>query len=72
MSITAVFLCARCMDELPEDQARQCGHDPRDVHGAVGMYHCPDCAAMVLAGLEHGPLCPTCAERRHPMYDRPE
>ena len=32
-----------------------CPHDPRETHGPIGMYHCPDCGCMVLAGLDHGP-----------------
>lgn len=30
-----------------------CRHDPRTVTGAIGMYHCPDCGIMVLAGYGH-------------------
>lgn len=30
-----------------------CQHDPQTTHGAVGMYHCPDCGEMVLAGTGH-------------------
>ena len=31
----------------------QCPHDPRETTGPVGMYHCPECGEMVLAGMEH-------------------
>jgi hypothetical protein len=31
-----------------------CPHDPRELAGApIGMYHCPECGEMVLAGLPH-------------------
>ena len=30
-----------------------CLHDPRETTGAIGMYHCPECGEMVLAGMEH-------------------
>lgn len=31
-----------------------CRHDPKILSGApMGMYHCPDCGTMVLAGLAH-------------------
>ena len=31
-----------------------CRHDPRTLAGApIGMYHCPDCGVMVIAGFEH-------------------
>lgn len=33
-----------------------CPEDPRRLAGApIGMYHCPWCGCMVLAGLEHVP-----------------
>jgi len=28
-------------------------HDPREITGPIGMYHCPECGEMVVAGLEH-------------------
>jgi len=30
-----------------------CDHDPSTVHGAIGMYHCPLCGEMQIAGLSH-------------------
>ena len=30
-----------------------CEHDPRETTGPIGMYHCPDCGEMVVAGMEH-------------------
>lgn len=33
-----------------------CPHDPRLMLGAIGMYHCPECGEMQIAGLEHMPL----------------
>ena len=32
-----------------------CSHDPRKTTGPIGMYHCPECGDMVLAGLHHPP-----------------
>jgi predicted RNA-binding Zn-ribbon protein involved in translation (DUF1610 family) len=31
----------------------KCNFDPRDVEGPIGMFHCPECGEMVLAGCEH-------------------
>ena len=32
----------------------KCTHDPRTLKGApIGMYHCPECGHMVIAGMEH-------------------
>lgn len=35
------------------DYKCSCPHDPRQTFGPIGMYHCPDCGAMVLAGVPH-------------------
>jgi len=32
----------------------KCSYDPRIVEGhALGMYHCPECGEMVVAGIDH-------------------
>lgn len=31
----------------------KCSHNPKETTGPIGMYHCPDCGDMVLAGMEH-------------------
>lgn len=37
--------------------APECPHDPQTHAGKpIGMYHCPECGCMVLAGLPH-PVC---------------
>ncbi len=35
------------------DTTEQCPHDPRLTTGPIGMYHCPECGEMVLAGMGH-------------------
>ena len=31
-----------------------CKHDPKQYAGfPIGMYHCPECGQMVLAGMDH-------------------
>ena len=38
------------MDEIPD----HCSHDPRQLKGyPIGMYHCPECGEMCLAGIAH-------------------
>jgi NAD-dependent SIR2 family protein deacetylase len=32
----------------------KCKHDPTLTIGPIGMYHCPECGDMVLAGMAHG------------------
>ena len=56
-------LCARCYGEGPLFPA-PCAEKPEALAGApIGMYHCPDCGAMVLAGVEHPDLCAACVMR---------
>jgi hypothetical protein len=30
-----------------------CEHKPELTEGPIGMYHCPECGKMVLAGMPH-------------------
>ncbi len=64
-------VCGRCYDAAPVFRA-SCAHKPESLVGEpLGMYHCPDCGAMVLAGLPHLPLCERCNTRTHPSFDGP-
>ncbi len=63
-------ICSRCYDEVPTFPAN-CAEKPENTQRAVGMYHCPDCGAMVIAGLLHMQLCARCIERNHPQFDGP-
>ncbi len=38
---------------MEEKEITSCPHDPKQTTGPIGMYHCPYCGAMVLAGLKH-------------------
>jgi hypothetical protein len=63
-----VKLCGRCYEDVDQLYPAKC--EPTlgsDV--PIGMYHCPDCGAMVLAGLPHPELCIRCVEHKHPSYD---
>lgn len=51
----------RMQAEIDTDKAdrMECQHDPRTMLGKpIGMYHCPECGEMVIAGMRH----PTRAE----------
>ena len=65
-----MILCGRCYDETDVFEAN-CAEKPEERidNPSVGMYHCPDCGAMVLAGLSHPPLCKLCIDRKHPGFD---
>jgi hypothetical protein len=65
-------LCGRCLDEAPLFPAN-CREKPELlVNVPLGMYHCRDCGAMVIAGLPHPPLCQRCNDRKHPGFDPPK
>ena len=35
-------------------QPSKCSYDPREMAGKpIGMFHCPECGEMVLAGVSH-------------------
>lgn len=59
------------MPDLIAVRARSCPYDPSALLGVpLGMFHCPSCGCMVVAGLEHGPcfpsFCPAAEEGWHP------
>ena len=61
--------CGRCYDDT-ETFPPNCDEKPEVLAGApLGMYHCPDCGAMVLAGIPHPNLCRRCLDRQHPAFD---
>lgn len=65
--------CGRCYDEVPEAELREanCAEKPEALLGQpMGMYHCPNCGGMVIAGIAHPRLCTRCFDRTHPAFDR--
>lgn len=55
-------LCGRCYDDVKVEALvpASCSHNPEKTAGAIGMYHCPECGAMVLAGYPHPMVCALC------------
>jgi hypothetical protein len=64
------MMCGRCYDDVSTVYPANCEEKPEESAAALGMYHCPDCGAMVLTGIPHPPLCRLCLERKHPSFDR--
>lgn len=63
-------MCGRCYDEV-EVFPSNCSEKPEALVGKpIGQYHCPDCGAMLLAGLKHPDMCKPCIDRTHPSFDR--
>jgi len=66
-----LFVCGRCYEEVRELFDPNCAEKPELLIGQpLGQYHCPDCGAMVIAGISHPKLCRRCVERKHPSLDR--
>lgn len=64
-------MCGRCYAEDVPVFAARCAEKPELLIGQpLGQYHCPDCGAMVLAGLPHPALCDLCVNLKHPAYDK--
>jgi hypothetical protein len=65
-------VCGRCyagIDEVGVEVLDTNCRERPEMMGALGMYHCPDCGAMVLGGYPHPLMCRVCLERRHPHFD---
>jgi hypothetical protein len=63
------YLCGRCYGEVEELFDTRCRERPQDIVGAVGLYHCPECGAMLLAGTPHPRVCLRCRDHNHPRFD---
>ena len=50
----------------------KCTFDPTTVHGAIGMFHCPECGDMQLAGLPHISLDDMDTIELNPLDDNAE
>ena len=62
--------CGRCYDKAEEVFPANCNEHPESLEGQpLGQYRCPDCGAMVMAGVPHPPLCKRCLSRSHPAFD---
>lgn len=67
-------ICCRCYDgteKAVEIFPAKCGDKPEHRRN-IGMYHCIDCGAMLMGGMEHPGLCKLCVEGKHPSFDEVE
>ena len=56
-------ICGRCYEEGVELFNSNCVEKPEELVGMpLGQYHCPDCGAMVIAGIKHPKMCEKCDE----------
>ena len=64
-------ICGRCYEEIDTLYPANCNEKPELLIGQpIGQYHCPDCGAMVLAGVKHPTMCKRCIDRQHPGFDK--
>ena len=69
--VSPAACCGRCYAEGVELHDPLCQEKPEERLGEpLGMYHCPDCGAMLLAGIPHPPVCALCQGKRHPELDK--
>ncbi len=65
-------MCGRCHAFVDTLYPSPCTEDPLAADSAMlGQYHCPDCGAMLVAGLPHPQVCLSCRERRTPGFATP-
>lgn len=70
MNVINHCVCGRCYEETDKLYNSNCNEKPESLLGQpLGMYHCPDCGAMVIAGIPHPELCLACSKRLHPGFD---
>jgi len=63
-------ICGRCYASVEKLFEPNCEEKPEVFIGSpLGQYHCPDCGAMILAGVAHPKVCKLCFDRKHPGFD---
>ena len=68
---TRPTICSRCYEEVDELFTPLCAEKPERLLGMpLGQYHCPDCGAMVVAGIPHGMVCKRCRDLEHPEFEK--
>lgn len=71
MKIKDILICGRCYEEVSELYLPECKEKPEELEGMpLGQYHCPDCGAMVMAGVIHPSVCVRCKDLVHPGFDK--
>jgi len=61
-------MCGRCYQEEVLLVKPLCNEKPELVNYG-GMYHCPDCGAMILAGVMHPLVCLDCRDLKKEGFD---
>jgi len=64
--VSTLGMCGNCYAKNVAVSKAKCDENPELLLGEpIGMYHCPDCGTMVLAGLPHPELCDACQPKEN-------
>ena len=70
-STVTIGMCGFCYDDNVEIFDPVCAEKPEKLlYTTIGMYHCPDCGIMLIAGLKHPQLCKHCMNEE--VFNAPE
>ena len=70
-NVSDKLMCGRCYDMVDILYLPDCNENPEELAGGpLGMYHCPDCGAMIMAGYPHPRICKICLDKKHPGFDK--
>jgi len=61
--MTAEYVCGECFKPLESKDLYDTPCDEKPELGIgipAGMYHCPDCGMMLVAGFKHPQVCKEC------------
>lgn len=62
-------ICGRCYAQVEKIYTTDCQEKPELLRGQpIGQYHCPDCGAMLLAGIPHFQVCSACLKDIQERY----
>jgi len=62
---TIPVLCGRCYNYVDKVYQATCEEKPEEFDNFIhGTYYCPDCGAMVVAGLPHPDVCEKCLNEK--------
>lgn len=62
-------ICGRCHSEQQRLYTANCAEQPEYAPAAAQRYACPDCGAVLHAGMRHPRLCRACMDRSHRVLD---
>lgn len=66
------LMCGRCTDFVDKLYPPKCLEKPESPERTgLGMYHCPECGTMLVAGIPHPWVCKDCLDQKKVGWDLP-